>query len=127
MNIITSLSYSATIAIGLQLGYSNQLYQKEQLTDLLQKFQRKQIAERSVYLSACISECEIVLNGQIEPHIKLEFINYPKFPLEEKQFKSEVELLSIYLMKELDQNRVVIVYHNETKMFEKNKEIDPRI
>ena len=127
MNIITSLSYSATIAIGLQLGYSNQLYQKEQLTDLLQKFQRKQIAERSVYLSACISECEIVLNGQIEPHIKLEFINYPKFPLEEKQFKSEVELLSIYLMKELDQNRVVIVNHNETKMFEKNKEIDPRI
>jgi len=127
MNIITSPSYSATIAIGLQLGYSNQLYQKEQLTGPLQKFQRKQIAERSVYLSACISECEIVLNGQIEPHIKLEFINYPKFPLEEKQFKSEVELLSIYLMKELEQNRIVIVYHNETKMFEKNEEIDPRI
>jgi len=127
MNIITSPSYSATIAIGLQLGYSNQLYQKEQLTGPLQKFQRKQIAERSVYLSACISECEIVLNGQIEPNIKLEFINYPKFPLEEKQFKSEVELLSIYLMKELEQNRIVIVYHNETKMFEKNEEIDPRI
>jgi len=30
-------------------------------------------------------------------------------------------------MNELDQNRIVIVYHNETKMLEKSKEIDPRI
>ena len=127
MNIITEPTLSATITIGMQLGYSKQLYLKEQLISLLQKFQKKQITERKVYLSACISECEIVLNGQVEPHLKLDFINYPKFPLEEKQFKSEVELLSIYLMKELEQNRVVIVYHNETKMLEENKEIDPRI
>jgi len=127
MNIIIKPTFTATVTIGMQLGYSKQLYQKSQLIALLQKFQQQQISERTVYLSACISECEIVLSGQVEPHIKLDFINYPKFPLEEKQFKSEIELLVTYLMKELDQNRIVIVYHNETKMFETNNEIDPRI
>lgn len=127
MNIITKPTFTATVTIGMQLGYSKQLYQKSQLIALLQKFQQQQISERKVYLSACISECEIVLSGQVEPHLKLDFINYPKFPLEEKQFKSEIELLVTYLMKELEQNRIVIVYHNETKMFEKNEEIDPRI
>ena len=58
---------------------------------------------------------------QVEPHYKLEFINYPKFPLSEKQFKEETEQLAIYLMTNLKQNRIVTVYHNETKMFEKQK------
>ena len=119
MNIIIKPTFTATVTIGMQLGYSKQLFQKSQLIALLQKFQQQQISERTVYLSACISECEIVLSGQVEPHIKLDFINYPKFPLEEKQFKNEVELLSIHLMNELNQNRIVIVFHNETKMFEK--------
>ncbi|MBK5208747.1 MAG: hypothetical protein JJE44_04485 [Flavobacteriaceae bacterium] len=127
MNIITKPTFTATVTIGMQLGYSKQLYQKSKLIALLQNFQQQQIKERKVFLSACISECEIVLSGQVEPHIKLDFINYPKFPLEEKQFKAEIELLVTYLMKELDQNRIVIVFHNETKMFEKSKEIDPRI
>ena len=127
MNIIIKPTFTATVTIGMQLGYSKQLYKKSQLIAILQKFQQKQITERKVYLSACISECEIVLSGQVEPHLKLDFINYPKFPLDEKQFKSEIELLVTYLMKELDQNRIVIVFHNETKMFEKNEEIDPRI
>ena len=127
MNIITKPTFTATVTLGLQLGYTNQLYQKSQLIALLQKFQQQQITERKVFLSTCVSECEIVLSGQVEPHLKLDFINYPKFPLEEKQFKEEVEWLSFQLMNKLEQNRIVIVYHNETKMFEKNKEIDPRI
>ena len=127
MNIITKPTFTSTVTIGMQLGYSKQLYQKSQLIALLQKFQQQQIKERKVYLSACVSECEIVLSGQVEPHIKLDFINYPKFPLEEKQFKEEVEWLSVQLMNKLEQNRIVIVFHNETKMFEKNEAIDPRI
>ena len=127
MNIIIKPTFTATVTIGMQLGYSKQLFQKSQLIALLQKFQQQQISERTVYLSACISECEIVLSGQVEPHIKLDFINYPKFPLEEQQFKDEVEWLSVQLMNKLDQNRLVIVYHNETKMFETTNEIDPRI
>ena len=91
MNIIITPTFTATVTVGMQLGYSKQLYQKSQLIALLQKFQQQQITERKVFLSTCVSECEIVLSGQVEPHLKLDFINYPKFPLEEKQFKEEVE------------------------------------
>lgn len=127
MNINTKPTFFASISIGTQIGYSNKSYSKEKFIKILQQFQKKQISERKVYLSACILECEIVLSGQIEPHIKLEFINYPKFPLSEKKFKCEIEILTLFLMEKLNQNRIVIVYHNETKMFEKHKNIDPRI
>lgn len=127
MNIIIKQNLSATIIIGVQIGYTTNSYNKEKLRTTIQQFQKLQITERGIYLSACISECEIVLSGQIEPHFKLDFINYPKFPLEETQFKSEVELMAIYLMEELAQNRLVIVFHNETKMLEKTDGIDPRI
>jgi hypothetical protein len=127
MNIICKPNYSASITIGSQIEYSNDIYSKETLISILQQFQKEQIKKRNVYLSACISECDIVMSGQLEPHFKLDFINYPKFPLEEKPFKKEIELLTVFLMDKLSQNRIVIVYHNETKMFEKNEEIDPRI
>ena len=100
---------------------------EEKFIKTLQQFQKKQISEREVYLSTCVSECEIVLSGQVEPHFKLDFINYPKFTLDEIKFKREIELLTVFLMDTLQQNRIVVVYHNETKMFEKIKEIDPRI
>lgn len=30
-------------------------------------------------------------------------------------------------MDALQQNRIIVVYHNDTKMFEKTNEIDPRL
>ena len=127
MHIITKPTYKATITIGSQIGYSTDFYIKEKLISHLQQFQQKQITDRKVYLSACISECEIVMSGQVEPHFKLDFINYPIFPLDEITFKREIELLTVFLMDTLQQNRIVVVYHNETKMFEKSEDIDPRI
>ena len=127
MNVITAKTLTASIAFGMHIGYSETQYSKQEFIRILQQFQKKQITERKVYLSSCVSECEIVLSGQVEPHIKLEFINYPKFRLTEKQFKDEVELLAEYLMKELSQNRIVIVFHDETKMLELIENIDPRI
>lgn len=127
MTIIVSKTFSATITFGMQIGYTEKLYSKDEFINNLQKFQKKQIFERNIYLSACISKCEIVLNGQIEPHIKLDFINYPKFPLDEGIFKYEIELLTTFLMDQFNQNRVVIVYHDETKMLEQNSNVNPKI
>lgn len=127
MNTIVSKTLSATIAFGMQIGYSEKLYSKDMFVDKLQLYQKELIAKKNIYLSACISECEIVLNGQLEPHIKVEFINYPKFPLEGLIFKYEIESLTAFLMSELKQNRVVIIYHDETKMIEQNSHINPKI
>lgn len=127
MNFFSTPTYTATITIGSEYGYTKQTYDKKTLIKFLQKHQIRKIKEDAIYLSACISECEIVMSGQIEPHYQLSFINYPKFPLDENTFKEEVEVLTQYLMKKLKQNRVVILYQNETKMFELNQQIDPRI
>tara|TARA_R110002033_G_scaffold170471_2_gene213099 strand:+ start:960 stop:1349 length:390 start_codon:yes stop_codon:yes gene_type:complete len=120
-------TYTALITIGLQKYYCNQFYTKNNYIEVLQNYQKKLIKEKSIYLSASVSDCLIVLNKQEEPHLKLEFINYPKFPLKEDVFKIEVNQLAQYLMKQFNQNRIVIVYHNETLMFEIDESVDFRI
>lgn len=127
MKITTVPTFTAEISIGQQKGYSTDSFCKEELIKVLQTYQRRLIKEKEIYLSANISECEIVLSGQIEPHLQVDFINYPKFPLDEITFKKEVELLTIYLMEEFSQNRIVIVYNDETKILENTDKIDPRI
>ena len=103
-------TFTATITIGLEIGYTKENYSKEYLINELQEYQRKRIDESSVYLSASVSECIIVLSGQVEKHLKLEFINYPKFPLEVEVFKKEVVKLGSYLLYKIQQNRTVIVF-----------------
>jgi hypothetical protein len=127
MNTKTIKTFTAVITLGLEIGYSKELYKKEYLIHTLQEYQRQRIDEASIYLSASITECIIVLGGQEEKHIKLEFINYPKFPLEVEVFKEEVIKLGAHFLKEMQQNRTVIVFTDETIMLEIDEAIDPRI
>lgn len=127
MKQIKAQSFLGNITIGLQKGYTNELYSKQEIIRALQSYQKTLIKEKHIYLSASVSECLIILNKQEEPHLKLEFINYPKFPLDEIVFKKEINRLGKYLMKLFEQNRIVIVYHNETVMFEVDENIDYRI
>ena len=127
MNRIASKPFFATINFGLQIGYTDKVIDKTKVIEYLQKYQNQLIKQKKLYLSLAIAECEIVMSGQVEPHLKLSLINYPKFPLEQKVLKNEIETLTKYLMGEFDQNRIVIEYFNETVMFENSDEIDPRI
>lgn len=120
-------TFTAVITLGLEIGYSEEHYSKDYLIQTLQEYQRQRIDETSIYLSASISECDIVLGGQDEKHLKLEFINYPKFPLEIKVFKEEIIKLGSHLLNKMQQNRTVIVFPDETIMLEINEAIDPRI
>tara|TARA_R110002033_G_scaffold142475_3_gene180790 strand:- start:622 stop:1005 length:384 start_codon:yes stop_codon:yes gene_type:complete len=127
MNIEKTKTFQATINIGLEVGYTNNVYDKEQLIKELQAYQEQKINNDNVYLSASVIECNIVLNGQNEKHLKLEFINYPKFVLAIEEFKAEVFSLAKYLLMKMKQNRTVVVFTDETIMLEINKEIDPKI
>ena len=120
-------TFTAIITLGLEIGYSEEHYNKDCLINELQEYQKKRIDESGVYLSASVSECIIVLSGQVEKHFKLEFINYPKFPLEVEVFKKEVVKLGSYLLYKIQQNRTVIVFSDETIMLEIDEAIDPRI
>lgn len=78
-------------------------------------------------MSAFVSQGDIVMSGQIEPHFKIEFINYPKFPLSAAIFKKEIISLTKHLMKTFNQNRVVIIFNDEILMLEETNKIDPKI
>ena len=119
--------FSAKITIGLERGYKKERIEKSSIIEYIQKKQNELIINKNIYLSASISECEIVLSGQVEPHLTISFINYPKFPLQGDELKTEIENLTKSLILEFKQNRVVIEYLDETVMFEQNDSIDPRI
>lgn len=104
MNIEKTKTFQATINIGLEVGYTNNVYDKKQLIKELQTYQEQKINNDNVYLRASVSECNIVLNGQNEKHLKLEFINYPKFVLAIEEFKAEVFSLVKHLLMKMKQN-----------------------
>jgi hypothetical protein len=119
--------FSAKVTFGLEIGYTKELIEKSLIIKSIQKYQDRLIREKNITLSVSLSECSIILSGQKEPHLNLNFINYPKFPLKEKVLKYEIENLTKSLMSEFKQNRVVIEYLDETVMFENSINIDPRI
>jgi len=119
--------FSAQITLGLEKEYTKELIDKSAIIKFLQDYQNQLINKKELFLSVSLSECDIVLSGQVEPHLKLSFINYPKFQVEESILKNEIENMTKSLMKNFSQNRVVIEYLSETVMFEKSDNIDPRI
>jgi hypothetical protein len=127
MEITSIKTFTAVITLGLEIGYSKENYNEEYLINELQEYQKQRIDESGVYLSASVSECNIVLSGQDEKHLKLEFINYPKFPLEVEVFKKEIIKLGSHLLNKMKQNRTVIVFPDESIMLEIDEAIDPRI
>lgn len=123
----TIKSFSAKVTFGLELGYTGELLEKAKIIKYIQKIQNELIKNKDIFLSVSISECNIVMSGQVEPHLLLSFINYPKFPLKIEVLKYEIEELTRKLMSEFKQNRTIIEYLDETVMLEKDKKIDPRI
>lgn len=126
-NKISIKPFSAKATFGLTLGYTEDLIPKTAVIQSIQVYQDQLISKRNIYLSVSITECSIVLSGQNEPHLQLNFINYPKFPLEETDLKQEIEKMIQHLMGKFQQNRVVIAYKDETIMLERSSEIDPKI
>ena len=120
-------TFQASIFIGLEYGYTQKQIDENLVIESLSELQKQLSAEKNIFLSASVSKTNIVLNDQNEQHLKIDFINYPKFPLDENIFKDEVLIIGKELMKQFEQNRIVIIYTDETVMLEKSEEIDPRI
>jgi len=115
------------LTIGLEIGYEKVKNDETEIITFIQAYQDELIKNKQIYLSASISNCTIVLSGQIEPHLKISFINYPKFELPPAVLKFEIEELSRQLMLTFKQNRVVIEYLDELVMLENSQNHDPKI
>ena len=120
-------TFQASIFIGLEYGYTQKQIDENLVIESLSELQKQLSAEKNIFLSASVSKTNIVLNDQNEQHLKIDFINYPKFPLSEEIFKDEVLHFGKELMKQFEQNRILIIYTDETVMLEKSEEIDSRI
>lgn len=127
MNYKTCKTFTAQVTFGLYKGYSKELLSQKVLKDELVIAQRAVKEKYGVLLSTKIRTCEIVFLGQEELAVELEFIQYPKFQQEEELLKKAIVSLSDILVIALEQNRVVIVFSDETIMIEQHKEIDPTI
>lgn len=127
MKITTIKPFKAIVNIGLEYGYSQKPIQKNEILESISEYQKQLVLEKEIYLSCSVIDSLIVLNNQREKHLKLEFINYPKFPTKENTLKNYVEKLTVFLMKKFHQNRVVVEFLDETKMIEFTDDIDERI
>ena len=127
MNKIACKTFTAQVTIGLLKGYSNDIIPLKTLKEVLFKAQKVVNLDYNVQLSTKIRLCEIVFLGQEELSVELEFIQYPKFLQQEKELKKAIILLAEILMLKLEQNRVVIVFKDDTIMLEQSDAIDPKI
>jgi hypothetical protein len=127
MNSINCKTFTATATIGLIRGYSKQSISLAEFNSVLLTAQQKIHEQFNISLSAKVTQCEILFLGQEEPSLELQFIQYPKFPQEESVLKKAIVELIELMMMELDQNRVVIVFTDETVMLEQSDIIDPNI
>lgn len=127
MRSIKCKTFTAQATIGLNKVYSSDLISLQTVKQELFSAQETIKKEYSVVLSTKIRTCEIVFLGQEEPSIELEFIQYPKFLNEESLLKKAIVKLTELMMIALHQNRVVIVFNDETIMLEQSEEIDPSI
>ena len=119
--------FKSEIIIGLEEGYTQKLIDKSEVIRFLQKFQDNLIEKEDIYLSAKVTACDIVLSGQIEPHLSISFLNHPKYQLKLDKLKDILNHLVMELMRRFKQNRIVLMHSDETVMFESSYQIDNRI
>lgn len=119
--------FKSEITIGLEEGYTQKLIDKSDVIGFLQKFQDNLIEKEDIYLSAKVTDCDIVLSGQVEPHLSISFLNHPKYPLKLDKLKGILEHLVMEFMKRFKQNRILLMHSDETVMFESSDQIDSRI
>ena len=125
--MIVTKTFTAQATFGLQKSYSNTIITARELKKSLLKVQAEMKQELDLVLSTKVTFCEIVFLGQEEPSVTMEWIQYPKFLIEEDQLQRGILVMVEKLMDALEQNRVVIIFPRETIMLEKSAEIDPQI
>ena len=127
MNTTICKTFTAKLTFGLVRGYSKKRILISEFKTALLKAQVSIKERYNVELSVKATRCEVLFLGQTEPSMELQFIQYPKFPQEETALKKAIIALTELIMTKLEQNRVVVVFTDETIMLEKSDAIDPKI
>ena len=119
--------FKSEITIGLEESYTQKPIDRSQVIGFLQQFQNNLIEKWDIYLSAKVTVCDIVMSGQVEPHLTISFINHPKYPMKIDKLKDILEHLAMDFMERFKQNRIEVMHSDETVMLENSDQIDGRI
>ena len=127
MESYTVKTFSASATFGLQKGYTEEIIQLDVFKRALNKVQQAIYEKEKIVLSTKLSLCHIICLGQDEPSVTLDWIQYPKFQMTEDKLKTAILNLVNDLMLQLEQNRVVVIFQDETICLELGSSISPRI
>jgi hypothetical protein len=127
MNIVKCKTFKAEVVIGLYKSYTTELISPEEFNEALLQAQEVIKQDLNILLSVKTRMCQIQFLGQNEPSIELQLIQYPKFIVDEVNLKEAIIKLVEILMIKLEQNRIVIVFDDDTVMLEQSIDIDPSI
>ena len=127
MKSVSCKTFTATLTVGLYKGYTQEIIPISYVKEEIAKTQQRVLNQFNIVLSAKLTPCEIICLGQEEPSVTIDFIQYPKFQYKEQILKEAILFFTKNIQESLHQNRVVVVFRDETIMLENNNEIDPNI
>lgn len=104
-------TYWANIYVGLQPGYaSERVYTIDSVKNILRIYMDE------YKLAVTLTPTNFVYVGGSEPGIIVGLINYPRFPSTKDEIIAKAKHLAEYLKKHLEQERVSIVFPDNTVM-----------
>ena len=107
-----SETFTATIYLGTRAGYSGEVTSLETVRQWLRTY------VDATGLCVTITPTEFIYTKGSEPGVIVGLINYPRFPSSANSIRTKATEIAEGLMALLKQQRVTVVYPDQTVMFE---------
>jgi hypothetical protein len=114
VKVVTCNTHQVDIWIGGRYGYTDHHIPAWRVTELITIFQRKH--NPLDFCAVTVTETQYVVRGYNEPGWRISTINYPRFPKSVEFINSFMAALGDFLLDQLHQNRLTIVYPDKTVM-----------
>jgi len=106
-------TFTANIYVGTQHGYDGEFSSIDEIRQWLQNYCD------TVKLGITLTPTEFIYVGGREPGVIVGLINYPRFPKPIEEIKAQAFDIANGLMKLCHQERLSIVFSDETMMLER--------
>lgn len=112
-------TFTASIYVGLRHGYAGETSSSDEVRQWLQNYCNE------VKLGLTFTQTEFIYVDGGEPGVIIGLINYPRFPTTIEDIKEKALAIAKGLMELCQQERVSVVFSDETIMLEKQEEVIP--
>jgi len=110
-----TITFTANIYVGTRHGYTDKRSSVYEIREWMKKFCN------DTKIGVTLTSTEFMYVDGNEPGVIIGLINYPRFPKPIKEIKENAIAIAQGLMELCEQERVSIVFSDETIMLEKNE------